>query len=127
MNKGVLAEFSFAYDVIDSALAKVDGQFVNELRELELFEVGPCLVGLNPDTQLLGMKEGRRNNSRDLERIQEVHDLVCELGAKCAGPDGGGVEGEDEAKAKAKGKVEGARPGTLAARVALELLELGNG
>jgi HK97 family phage prohead protease len=46
-------EWSFAYDVIEEDRAK-DG--ANELKELELFEVGPTLKGANPDTQLYGVK-----------------------------------------------------------------------
>jgi|GEM_PF-1319874 len=253
MNKGTLAEFSFAYDVVDSVMAKQDGQFVNELRELDLFEVGPCLVGMNPDTQLLGVKkaiashstatstgawdgpaneararsgenaayyrrifawadpegdptvkatykfvhhevdadgnpgaanvrgcqtgigvlnggrggttipdadrqgvwnhlarhlrdadveppelksggaeerrgggekEGRRNSSKDAERIQRLHDLACELGAKCAQADDSGGGGEGGGQGEADGKPRGQSPSTLAARVALELMEL---
>lgn len=47
-----IREFSFAYDVIDEA--KADG--ANELRELEVIEVGPTLKGMNPATQLLTAK-----------------------------------------------------------------------
>ncbi len=53
MKRGTLAEFSFAYDVVDGRMK--DG--VYELHELELLEVGPCLVGMNPETQLIGVKK----------------------------------------------------------------------
>lgn len=53
MQQGVLAEFSFAYDTVKEAI--VDG--VRELREVDLLEVGPCLVGMNPETRLIGVKE----------------------------------------------------------------------
>lgn len=140
MNQGTLAEFSFAYNVLDAAFVKQNGQMVQELRRLDLLEVGPCLVGMNPETELLGVralapdgKAGRRNSGKDQERIQRLHDLACELGAKCAQADASDTTGDDgvgdgESKGKAEaqqGKAEGLRPGTLAARVALELLELG--
>lgn len=202
MMNGTLAEFSFAYDVVDAVQAKVNGEYVNELRKLELLEVGPCLVGMNPETQLLGVKvglkpfpnehacrlrdpgdfeadsfrrttrrhegkeyavimarlkgedslteqayrypkddwsvsdarshcrahdgsfeaaaekEGRRNSTKDQARVQAIHDAACELGAKCASAEG---DAEDEA---GDGKSSG-QPSTLAARVAIELLELG--
>ena len=123
MQKGTLAEFSFAYDVQDSTLVKENGEYINELRRLDLLEVGPCLVGMNPETQLLGVKEGRRNATKDAERIQKIHDLCVELGAKCAEPsdDEGPPEGEAE-KGKPGGK---AGPENYAARIALELLEAG--
>jgi len=33
---------------------------------------------------LKAIKEGRRNSSADLDAIQRIHDLTCDLGAKCA-------------------------------------------
>jgi uncharacterized protein len=48
-----LREFSFAFSVIDERRTK-DG--VNELLELELYEVGPTLKGANPETELLTVK-----------------------------------------------------------------------
>lgn len=48
-----IREFSFAYDVIRERRA-ADG--ANELLELDLIEVGPCLKGVNPDTSLLATK-----------------------------------------------------------------------
>lgn len=118
MNAGTLAEFSFAYDVVDGAQVKQDGDYVYELRKLDLMEVGPCLVGMNPDTQLLGVKEGRRNAAKDAQRIQSIHDLCVELGAKCAQSEGAT---EDEA---GDGKSSGKGPSTFAAKIAAELIEL---
>lgn len=123
MKAGTLAEFSFAYDVVDAAQVKEDGNWIQELRKLDLLEVGPCLVGMNPDTQLLGVKEGRRNATKDVKRIQQIHDLTVELGAKCAEPSEDEDLPEDEAgDGKSSGKVG---PSTFAMRTALELLELG--
>lgn len=235
MKSGLLAEFSFAYDVVKSAWVNENGTNVQELMQLDLLEVGPCLVGMNPETQLLGVKkaiaphgtatsegawdgpanearlpsgkdaafykkafawmdpegdptvkatyrfihhevdadgnpgpanvracqagigvlnggrggttipdddrqgvwnhlarhlrdadleppelkafgkEGRRNSSKDLERIQAIHDVMCDLGAKCGGADEQGDSG----------KTRAADTRTLAARVALGLLEMG--
>ena len=123
MKAGTLAEFSFAYDVVDSAQVKSDGEYVNELRKLDLMEVGPCLVGMNPETQLLGVKEGRRNSTKDSRRIQAIHDAACELGAKCVAADDGEDDGEDEAGQS--GKSSAPSPSTFAMRAALDLLELG--
>jgi hypothetical protein len=147
MQKGTLAEFSFAYDIVEAAEVKVNDKWITELRKLDLLEVGPCLVGMNPDTQLLGIKdltpdelarlkavwetlnvgfgkEGRRNSNKDASRIQQIHDLTIELGAKCAEPSEGEGSPEDEAgKArKSSGKAE---PSTFATRAALDLIELG--
>lgn len=61
MSKGTLAQFSFAYDVIESVLVdQGEGQtprYVTDLKVLDLLEVGPTLVGMNPDTQLIGVKK----------------------------------------------------------------------
>lgn len=47
-----IREFSFAYDALDEAV--VGG--VNELRELDVFEVGPTLKGMNSETVLIDAK-----------------------------------------------------------------------
>jgi HK97 family phage prohead protease len=52
LQKGTIAEFSFAYDVRDSK--RQNG--ANELLDLDLIEVGPTLKGMNPATDLLGVK-----------------------------------------------------------------------
>jgi len=53
MKDGTLTGFSFAYEVLDAK--RVDG--VNELRKLDLLEVGPCLVPANPSAALLSVKD----------------------------------------------------------------------
>jgi HK97 family phage prohead protease len=67
LKQRLVTQFSFAYDVVESSHTdeKTDsgwGGHVVDLKELDLFEVGPCLVGVNTDTQLLdvkGAKQGR--------------------------------------------------------------------
>lgn len=51
-----VTQHSFAYDVVDGAKAERDGRNVHELRELSIYEVGPCLVGANQATELLEAK-----------------------------------------------------------------------
>lgn len=85
MKRGTLAEFSFAFDVIQEKAQNG----ANELLELDLIEVGPTLKGINEETRLLavkalGLKAGRRNSEKDAERIQGIHDQATELGAECA-------------------------------------------
>lgn len=57
--------FSFAYDIVDAAWAKLDGRDVYELRKLDVLEVGPCLIGANRDTQLIAAKEATRPKTDD--------------------------------------------------------------
>ena len=139
MQRGTLRQFSFAYDVIESAQVdrgeKENPRYVNELRKLDLLEVGPCLVGMNPDTQLLDLKgdarlkRGARHSAKDNEMVQKIHDYAVALGAKCAevGDSGDSEdEGEGEADTDKGGKAKGPGRETLAARVALELMEMGD-
>jgi HK97 family phage prohead protease len=47
---------SFGFDVVDAVDKKEDGQYVFEITKCDLFEVGPCLVGVNQATDLLDIK-----------------------------------------------------------------------
>ena len=51
-----VTQFSFAYDVLDAGYGKRDDVDVYELRKLHIFEVGPTLVGMNQETELLAAK-----------------------------------------------------------------------
>lgn len=51
-----VSQFSFAYDVIGSAKVERDGKTVTALTELDVLEVGPCLLGANRATELLAIK-----------------------------------------------------------------------
>lgn len=54
--KAPLREFSFGYEVHSSEEITEDGEEIRVLKDLELFEVGPTLVGMNPETRLLAVK-----------------------------------------------------------------------
>lgn len=55
---GRVRDFSFAYDIKESSPGTRDGSDVMELRELDVFEVGPTLVGAHRDTELYSIKTG---------------------------------------------------------------------
>jgi HK97 family phage prohead protease len=55
----VLREFSFGFQVADSRQVEEKGAKVREILDVDLFEVGPTLVGANDQTRLLAVK-GRR-------------------------------------------------------------------
>lgn len=57
MREGALREFSFAFEVRSSRFVDEDGATVREITDVELFEVGPTLVGANPETELVGVKQ----------------------------------------------------------------------
>jgi HK97 family phage prohead protease len=49
-------EFSFAFETKAATLVRERGRFVRDITAVNLLEVGPCLIGVNPDTALLGIK-----------------------------------------------------------------------
>lgn len=75
-------EWSFAYDVLDEQKGK-DG--ANELLDLDLHEVGPCLKGANPETYTVGAKsaaeaelkeafDGERSLTKFIDMLENVGD-----------------------------------------------------
>lgn len=62
-----VTQFSFAYDVIELAEAKRDGEDVLELIELKLYEVGPTPIGANQATDLLAVKSLAEATVRDVK------------------------------------------------------------
>ncbi len=68
-----VTQFSFAYDVVDERRAS-DG--ANELLALDVFEVGPTLVGANRATDLLAVKAGRVLSARNESDLRAARDLL---------------------------------------------------
>lgn len=62
MKRGTLAEFSFAYDVLDEKLQNG----ANDLLKLDIIEVGPTLKGMNPATRLVGVKSANAETAARL-------------------------------------------------------------
>ena len=98
---GRLCKFSFAYDVLDQATVKLeDGREANELRKLNIHEVSLVLYPANPDTSIVTVKatgkeylpaenltcqvvtgcekSGRRNSSKDEEKLRQIIALAQE-------------------------------------------------
>lgn len=65
-----LREFSFGFETRGSAMVEEDDEEIRELRDVELFEVGPTLVGMNPETRLVGVK-ALREYADQLERAEK--------------------------------------------------------
>lgn len=114
MKRRLIKEFSFAYDVVDEGKAK-DG--ANELREVELIEVGPCLKGINPDTQLLAAKAGRILSAKNEQSIRDAVRMLQNVLAQLDAGDGA----DDGAKPGAKPEKSGEE---LSVRSAFSLLVL---
>lgn len=47
---------SFGFDVREHAEVEIDGRYAWDILKVDLFEVGPCLVGVNQATNLLDIK-----------------------------------------------------------------------
>ncbi|MFD5656925.1 HK97 family phage prohead protease [Streptomyces hirsutus] len=88
-----VTQFSFAYDVPNGGGAWVKdddhrwGGYY-ELRQLDLHEVGPCLLGVNRETELLaakaarlasGAKAGRVLSQANYDRLTAAHESIGEV------------------------------------------------
>jgi HK97 family phage prohead protease len=73
MKKGTLRGWSFAYTVAPGGQEKKDG--VNEVTEIgDLFEVGPTLVGMNPEAELVSAKAASTYDFQpEWEMLNEAH------------------------------------------------------
>jgi HK97 family phage prohead protease len=84
-----VTQFSFAYDVEEGAWVEpADEWGYYELRKLRLYEVGPCLVGANQETELLaakaadiarGLKEGRVLAQKHDDRLKDAHAAIGDV------------------------------------------------
>jgi HK97 family phage prohead protease len=74
-----VTQFSFGFDVEDGGFGERGGEDgtksrdVYELRQLALHEVGPCLLGVNPETELLGVKASGKS------AVEELLELTREI------------------------------------------------
>jgi|GEM_PF-5043577 len=128
---GDLQEWSYGFSVDDWEDGEFEGQEVTFLKKLEVFEVSPVMLGAGigtHTTDIKALKDALEGAGKD-EMVQELHDMLISLGAKCAeredegegddAPHNGGV-GHGKA---GDGTPRTAKSSTLAARVAIELLE----
>ena len=77
VKSGVVYQFSFAYDILDSGEVTLeDGTKANELRKLDLFEVSIVPIPANPRAEVTDIKAGRRNSKSDEQAIREAIALL---------------------------------------------------
>ncbi|MFF2651477.1 HK97 family phage prohead protease [Streptomyces sp. NPDC058045] len=90
-----IKQFSFAYDVGEGGWVDTDdtanhpwGEFYEIKRFSRLYEVGPCLVGANQETELLaakaadiarGVKEGRVLAGAHYDRLVSAHAAIGDV------------------------------------------------
>lgn len=134
-----LKQFSFAYNVVDGSEVTENEASVYELRKLDLLELGPTLIGMNPATELLSAKALRETPVLDLlefepadgagakgiteasarELVDAIRSMPAEIAAIIAG------ESPQTRSADGSGRSgSGTGMDTVAARAALELVEL---
>jgi HK97 family phage prohead protease len=79
-----LNQLSFAYDVLESGMAEdEDGEAVNELRKLKVYEFSFVPVGANQDTSVVavkaivdGIKAGRTLSAKNESALREARDSI---------------------------------------------------
>jgi HK97 family phage prohead protease len=123
---GGLVEWSYTFDIEESSVETRDGQEVRLLKKMDVWGVGPVTRGAGIDTHTVAIKSEGQQPAASVEKmLQQIHDLCAQLGAKCAECSDSAGEGEDTAEDEApdRGKSSGPGLSTLAARVAMELLE----
>ena len=77
-----VTQFSFAYDIQEAGWGKRGDREVYELRKLAIFEGGPCLVGVNQETELLAVKASdlaarlKAGDMIDLGQLTAAHTAI---------------------------------------------------
>ena len=107
VKSGVVFQFSFAYEVRDSAQVTLeDGTKVNELRKLDLFEVSIVPIPANQNATVTDIKAGRRNSKADEDKIKEAIKLLQEVLGEIEQDDPDDGEDGPDANAKAEERKE---------------------
>jgi HK97 family phage prohead protease len=99
LQRGRVKDWSFAYEVTDSDLVREDSQMVRNVREVELFEVGPTLVGANAATATLSVASAQETKAVDTSawdgnRAMGQCDSAADYRSICAGERTTGEPGE---------------------------------
>ena len=119
-----LQEWSYGFDVIEGEKGQFAGQEVYFLRKLDVAEVSPVMLGAGIGTETVSIKGLSMADAGDM---QQLHDLLVKLGAKCehakSGKHGEGDPEDEAGTARGAGKSSGPSSSTLASRIALDLLE----
>lgn len=137
---GALQQWSYGYDVVEASADQFEGERVQLLKKLTVHEVSPVMLGAQPLTstdQIKGAKAGARNSAADMDLMRQVMthlDDMRTLMGQIMGdmqdpPANTNADGENADGKASKGESPKAETGSteiLAARVAVELLELGD-
>jgi hypothetical protein len=118
LKERLVTQASFAYDVVDSAPVKEGDRDINELRKLKLYETGPCLIGMNQETELLSTKDfrvvagimrsvkaGRTISAKNEELLRTAHEAIGAVLSALDSDEGGksGTTGNEPPESGAAG------------------------
>lgn len=116
-NTGGLQEWSYGFDILESAFGEVDGQPVQFLDSLKVYEVSPVLVGAGVDTRTLEVKSREKMKFEQhirsvltdvdalINRAASVVTLRAEQGRKLMGEDSAAAITELDASMKRLGEL----------------------
>lgn len=104
---GRLRKFSFAFDVKDHGEVELeDGSKVNELRELDLYEISAVTVPANDDAGVVDVKAGRRNSKSDEDDLRQAIKLIQKVLGEIDQEGDGNGEDDPEGNAGAEDRKE---------------------
>lgn len=106
-----VGDMSFAYDVISSGEAEVDGEKVTELHELNLYEASIVPIGANQETEILavksnacaladGLKAGRAISAKNESDLKDARDAIDRVLSALNQDDPTKASGQTEVKDK---------------------------
>lgn len=99
LQKRLVTQFSYAYDVLDGGWGEANGTEAYELRRVKLYEVSPTQIGANDLTQLVGAKASSAVVSRLATMgADELRESIVILGKALAARDGSGASESAAAK-----------------------------
>lgn len=85
---GDLQEYSIGFRIKDAALGYEEDEtgeriYTRTIKDLELFEASPVLVGAAYNTGTVAIKTAKEDIHEQLKALKEQHDTSCELGDAC--------------------------------------------
>ena len=99
MQTGSKAEFSFAYETRAYRFVDEDGTTIREVEDVELYECGPVVVGMNDQTRLVqAASRANRAHSEAPTSIQAAHDALVRAGCTCDAANLDATEAEQNAR-----------------------------
>jgi uncharacterized protein len=79
LKEGVITEFSIGFRIQEYSWEKEDGKEdeIRVIRKIKLYEWSPVLAGMNPDTELIGVKNEKPKENRKCKFIK--HSEKCAI------------------------------------------------